>query len=260
MGACAPARGPPGQQGSSTQSATVAVSSGTSQPGRRGRSRRKLAHWLVDHRTPCPISGGRFRHVASWLAHGVQNLPVDQTPGVPDPQCATRRLQERRRAWPGTGTSAVATRARWSAAFPGPPTGKTARITVPARRNPERRRTGSASLDYRARRDSAGAPSGGNRGVRTRGAGRLAVRSLKAFCKRGLWSALRTCGICDAKRPAGSRLVDESCTGDTEQGTPDDSTWQSLVRLKMDEDGNVSLVLHRGRRIVAVRFGLVLDQ
>jgi hypothetical protein len=28
----------------------------------------------------------------------------------------------------------------------------------------EGRRTGDASLDYRARRDSAGAPSGGNRG------------------------------------------------------------------------------------------------
>jgi hypothetical protein len=54
--------------------------------------------------------------------------------------------------------------------------------------------------------------------------------------------------------------VDESCPGDTEEDSPDDSTWHSLVRLKLDEDGNVGLVLPRRRRIVAVRFGLVLDQ
>lgn len=47
---------------------------------------------------------------------------------------------------------------------------------------------------------------------------------------------------------------------DAEQGIPDDSTSMSLVRVKMDQDGNVSLIPHRHSLIVAARFGLVFDQ
>ena len=174
--------------------------------------------WTVTR--PDAVARGRFRNIeAGPLTAYRTSLPIRDSRRPRRPRCATRRPQERRRAWSSIWTSVVATGARWLVVFPGPPTGETARITVPARRNPEGRRMGGASLDYRARRDSAGALSGGNRGVRTKGAGRLAMRSLKAFCKPGLWSALRTCGICDAKRPAGSRLVDESCPG-TPSGAP----------------------------------------
>ena len=96
------------------------------------------------------------------------------------------------------------------------------------------------------------APPPGGIGVRTTGAGRLAVNSLKALCNPALCSSLRTCGICDAKRPDGRRLVDESSTGHR-AGHLDDSTSHPLVRLKMDEDSNVSLVPHRRRRMVGAR-------
>jgi hypothetical protein len=73
-------------------------------------------------------------------------------------------------------------------------------------------------------------PLRGESGVRTKGAGRLALASLKAFCKPSLCSSLRTCGICDAKRPAGRRPVDKSCAN-TEQGDPDGSTSRSHGRV-----------------------------
>ena len=104
-------------------------------------------------------------------------------------------------------------------------------------------------------------PLRGESGVRTKGAGRLALTSLKAFCKPGLCSSLRTCGICDGKRPAGRRLVDESCAGHL-AGDPVGSTSQSLRRMKTDEHSYVSLILHRphknGRYAIQVCLGSVM--
>jgi hypothetical protein len=76
-------------------------------------------------------------------------------------------------------------------------------------------------------------PLRGESGVRTKGAGRLAMTSLKVFCKPGLCSALRTGGSCDAKRPAGRRLVNESCTG-----TPSRASRRfDLAVTRVTEDG-----------------------